>query len=362
MRITDIKGHVVSIPGPQYHWRKGLPPEPPERDIFLLRILTDEGIEGNAIWHHHGRIMGHIAEDYFKPLYVGEDPLDREKLWHKAWDADRIKMFPIYAQGSFDVALWDIAGKKAKMPLAKLLGQYRDKIPAYASTLTMDSVEAYGPLTEWILERGYKAIKLHCFGEVRRDIEACRLVREVAGDDIVLMLDASGAYDHEEALWAAKELEKLNYYWFEEPMRDYDNYGYRELRKRTSIPICVAETTWGTFFDVANQIMAGTVDIIHSDWFLKAGLTGLMKTAHLCEAFGIKVQVHGGGFPNLQASLAIKNTEYHEQIVPEDTFHFLLKNPPITPDQDGFVTVPELPGLGLDIDWEQVKKYTVREV
>lgn len=371
MEITDVKAYLLEFSiRPEgfktYRWREGLNiaktylPENKMRRL-LLQIGTDEGVEGFS-FSSHGKIMAELVKEVFRPVILGEDPLMRERIWKKLWDIDRIQQFPIYAQGPIDIALWDIAGKAAGLPLYKLLGGYRKKIKAYASTFTLPTVQDYVDLANEAIDRGYKAIKLHVWEDVKRDIEACRAVREAVGDDVVLMLDASGAYTHEEALWAGRELEKLNYYWFEEPIRDYDIHGLRLLHKKLDIPLVVAETTWGSLFDAANHIAQETGNIIHSDGILKAGITGLVKTAHLCEAFGIKCQVHGPGLANLHVACAISNCEYYESIYPEDAFHVGLKEQPITPDNEGYVHVPEKPGLSQEIDWSWVEEHTIEEI
>lgn len=361
MKITEVRGCALDVPGKEYSWIEGLPGEGKTRDVFLLRILTDSGLEGQCVWHHEGRIMLEITKDVFKSV-VGYDPLNREQIWQKIWYADRIKYMPIHAQGCLDVALWDLGAKAAGLPLYKLIGAARERIQAYASTLSYGDPEAYRTLCREYIEQGYRAIKLHVTGEVRKDIEICRLVRDTVGDDIILMLDVNGKYTHQEALWAGRELEKLGFTWFEEPVRDYDMYGLEELRSKLDIPILMAETSHGSYFDVANHIRNKTAGIIHTDWYLKAGITGVMKTAHLCESFGITCQVHGPGLPNLHAAMCISNCEYYEQIVPEDMFHFLQKNEPTRPDKDGYVYPPTAPGLGMEVDWEQVEKYKVAEV
>jgi L-alanine-DL-glutamate epimerase-like enolase superfamily enzyme len=244
-----------------------------------------------------------------------------------------------------------------------LLGGYRDKVPAYASTLTLDSIEEYVELTKDCLARGYKAIKLHLWGRPQQDVAACRAVRETAGPDIRLMVDASGGYDHEQALWVGRELEKLDYYWYEEPVRDYDFYGLAELRRTLTIPILMAETSWGGVFETANNLLGRTGDIVHADVWLNHGVTGCIKTAHLCEAFGVKCQIHGGGRPNLHLICAIKNCEYFESPVPEGRSETgAFQNPPIMPDKDGFVHVPQEPGFGTEPDWEWVEKHTIEQV
>lgn len=362
MKITDVIGHVLSIPRTPYHWRKGIPSLGGNREAFLLRVITDTGIEGNCFAIAHGEALALATEQHLKPLVLGKDALDREMLWQMLWDVGRgtIQIQP--ALSVFDVCLWDAAAKRADLPLYKYIGAYRDKILAYASTFTLDSIDEYRVLARDCVGRGYKAIKMHLFGDVKMDIEACRAVRDEVGPDIALMLDASGGYTYEEALWAGRELEKLGFEWFEEPLRDYQMRALSELHQRLEIPLCIAETGRDTYFDVANNILLRTGSFVHAGWQRKNGITALLKVAHVCEAFGMRCQLHRGEIPNLHVGLAIPNCRYVEQIVPEDSFHFCLKTPPIVPDADGYVRPPPGPGLGYAIDWDEVAQYTVRKV
>ncbi len=100
------------------------------------------------------------------------------------------------------------------------------------------------------------------------------------------------------------------------------------------------------------------VDMVHADWYLKGGITGLLKIAHLCEANGVKCQVHAGGIENLHLACAIRNTDFHEQIVPEETFHLLVKNPVLKPDEGGYISPPDRPGIGLELDRDLIEKYS----
>ncbi len=362
MKIIDVKGFRLAMPRAAYQWRKGIPSQNATRDAFLLEVTAEGGLKGHCFAIAHGDALALATEQLLKPVVIGEQVLDREYLWQKLWDMGRglISLQP--AQAVFDVALWDLAAKRADLPLYRYLGAYRHEVLAYASTFTLDTVEGYRHLARDCVDRGYKAIKLHLFGDVRMDIEACRVVRDEVGPDIALMIDASGGYTYEEALWAGRELEKLQYEWFEEPLRDYQFRALAELSRRLEIPLCVAETGRDTLYDVASNITFKTGSFIHAGWQRKVGITALLKIAHLCEAHGMRCQLHRGEIPNLHVALAISNCRYVEQIVPEDSFHFCLKTPPIVPDADGYVRPPAGPGLGYDIDWEEVERHTVRVV
>lgn len=362
MKIREIKGRVLKVPRFPYRWRDGFPRAPAERDAYLLQVIADNGLEGHCIATRRGEVLGRQTAGLLKPLMVGENALDREKIWQRLWDMGRMGTEIVEALSAFDVALWDLAAKAAGVPLYKHLGAYRDKVPAYASTFTQETVEEYRPLAIDCVERGYKAIKLHAFGDVKKDIEACRVVRDAVGDDIELMLDASAAYTFEEALWAGRELEKLNYYWLEEPLRDYETTGLQELHRRLEIHLCVAETGWDSLYDVANHIAQKTGRMIHSTWYRKGGITGLLKIAHTCEAFGMMVQLHHGEIPMIHTGCAIKNSKYVEILVPEAGAHLCLTYPPIVPDEEGCVRPPEGPGLGYDLDWDEIEACTVAEV
>jgi L-alanine-DL-glutamate epimerase-like enolase superfamily enzyme len=358
--ITDVRATVIEAPSPPIHFRPDLYWGKGKRETVLLTITADNGLEGQFIpYIGMGKVIKHVVEEVFRPALIGEDPLSRERLWYKIYNLDLSAKAPIYVHGALDVALWDLIGKALNVPLYKLLGAYRDRIKSYASTLTFESLEDYANNCKEYVSRGYKAIKLHAWGDMKRDMEACRVVREAVGEDIVLMFDAALAYDHEEALSAGRELEKLNYYWYEDPLKNYDTYGYRELRSKLRIPLVIDESASGGVYEVASNILAGNTGIVHSDVFLKGGITGLMKIAGVCEAFGIKCQVHGPGVANLHAACAVKNCEYYESIVPEDTYHFGVKEPPIVPDENGFVCPPNKPGLGYELDWDWIHQYAI---
>jgi L-alanine-DL-glutamate epimerase-like enolase superfamily enzyme len=357
VRITGIKVQLVEYDRPYFHWCDDLPVPPTHVTAPFLRILTDEGIEG----HCFGAIdVVDAGINAVNGLLVGEDPLNRERIWHRFWKASRWRGFQ-GRLGTVDIALWDLVGKMTGQPVYKLLGGFRDEIPAYASTLTLDSVEEYADLARDCVERGYSAIKLHIWGKARRDLQACQAVREAVGDEIVLMLDASSMHTLEEATWFGRALEEMNYYFYEEPIDHFNLTGLVELRKRLRIPLAVAETTNGSVYDAATHLKMGTGDIVITDPLFKAGFTGSMKTANLWEAYGLRCKVHGSDIACLHTALAIPSNPYFESWVPEGIMQVPgIRTAATEVGRDGLVRAWPKPGLGMEIDWAWIDAHTTR--
>jgi len=252
MRIVDVKVHLVPTPVvPPYRWREGLPGSEREGVGAVLRVVTDEGVEGIATTHR-GKIVADLVERRLRDELIGQDPLQREWLWHRVWELDRIEEFPIYALGLVDVALWDLAGKVAGLPVYQLLGGYRTSIPAYASTVTFDSVEEYLDVADQCLALGYPAIKLHAWGDARRDAALCQALRTHVDDAVPLMYDGSAGFDLPDAVYLGHALAEAGYLWYEEPMREFSITAYRRLAEMVRIPLLVAETSDGAHMNAAD--------------------------------------------------------------------------------------------------------------
>src|SRR5437588_3914474 len=217
MRIVDVRIHFMPTPAaPPYRWRAGLPGSEPAGVGAELRVVTDEGVEGIATTHR-GKIVTDLVERRLRDELVEQDPLQREWLWHRVWELDRIEELPIYALGLVDVALWDLAGKLAGLPVYQLLGGFRSTIPAYASTVTFGSVEEYLEVADQCLALGYPAIKLHAWGDARRDAALCQPLRAHVGDAVPRMYDGSAGFDLPDAIYVGHALAEAGYLWYEEP-------------------------------------------------------------------------------------------------------------------------------------------------
>lgn len=329
-------------------------------DVVVLKLNTDCGISGHAtaLAARSSVVTQAYLHETIAPVVFGRRASEREAIWHELWTIDRhLTFFPVYLPGPVDVALWDIAAQAAGLPLYQLIGECRTSLPVYASSLFMKDVDDYVAQMQSYRGRGFGAYKAHPPGPWRVDMEVHRALREAASGDYVLMSDPVADYSLEEAIRVGRDLEKLDYHWFEEPFRDFELTKYAKLCAALDIPVAGTETTRGGPWGVAEAIAHNAVDIVRADVSWKAGVTGTLKIAHLAEAHGLRCEIHCTtmGFmdiANLHVSCAIRNCEYFELLVPEEPFRFPMKDPyPIT---SGVAHVPIRPGIGVELDWDQI--------
>lgn len=354
MRIVDVKAYTVERPVPhRFIWRQGLPGSGTQHETTWLRVITDEGIEGFSPMAR-GAIALDLVRRRLRDLLLGQDALQKELLWHRVWEVDRIEEFPMYALGAVDVALWDVTAKAAGLPLYQLLGGYRDSIAAYASTVTFASTEEYLDVADQCLAYGFRAIKLHAWGDACRDAQLCQDLRAHVGDGIALMYDGSAGFNPYEALYLGRALEEAGYYWYEEPMREFSLGAYHRLCEDLDIPVLAAETSDGCHYNVADFIQHGAADMVRTSVHYKGGITGAMRVAHLADAFQMTAEVHGGGPANLQICLAIRNNSYYETLIPCNPIEV---EPGI--DREGNIHASTLPGVGFDVDVADLERRAI---
>ena len=225
------------------------------------------------------------------------------------------------------MALWDLAAKAANLPLFRFLGAYRTTLPVYASSLFLPEPALYVEQARAYAARGIRAYKAHPPGPWRRDMEVHRALRSELGPEHVLMTDPVAEYTLETAIRVGRDLERLEFAWFEEPFRDVELAKYARLCAALDIPIAATETTHGGPAGVAQAIAFGAVDIVRADVSWKPGVTGTLKIAHLAEAHGLQCELHATtmgitDIANLHVACAIRNCEYFELLVPEEPFRF----------------------------------------
>ena len=335
MKITDVEviNFRTTTIDHRSKWGFLVLGDPVETVESITRISTDEGAEGYMIGGD-----SRVSEARIKPLLLGEDPLDREKLW--TWMNQMVVQSPelgvteIHAS-IIDCALWDLCGRMAGLPIRKLLGGTRDRVKAYASGYPdLGPPETYAKHALDCKKRGYRAYKVHAYlgqkkvlgqphkwvrapqhpGNPVEEIEVCRAIREAVGDDMTLMLDPFGSFTLEEALWVARQLEELDYYWLEHPMLETQIEAYRRLTEETKIAILAPEHIPGGVYARADWMLQKASNMLRIGYF-EGGITGCRKLATIAETFGIQCEMHGGGWPIAQVLGAThpSTCEYYER-------------------------------------------------
>jgi L-alanine-DL-glutamate epimerase-like enolase superfamily enzyme len=365
MKITDV---TLTLFG----WR-GIPPTTYGRhtarptgdsDLGLLTVATDDGIAGHAFLgtsSNPASLDGPGLIRFLKPLLVGQNPLDRERLNQALWSRGRVAT--VRTIGACDVALWDIAGKAAGLPIHRLIGTCRDSIAAYASSEIHGAREAYVEQAKHYQEAGWAAYKIHPPQAWREDIKVCEAVRRAVGDDYTIMLDSTWTYRFEEALRVGRAIEEMGFYWYEDPLADQDLYNYVKLKQKLDIPILATEYPIGGLDQFAPWIVQRATDMLRGDVAVKGGITTLVKAAHLAEAFRMNFEVHHGGnslnnIANLHVIMAIRNTEFFEVLLPDSMQKYGLAQD-IAVDKDGLVHSPTKPGLGAEIDFAMIERMKI---
>ncbi|YCH22481.1 mandelate racemase family protein [Pseudomonas sp. D1-3] len=381
MKITQVNVEVFTYPTRRSVDAAGHahPGEESLARMAMLRIATEDGVEGYAFGAPE-LIRPHVIDSFVRKVLVGQNALDREKIWQDLahWQRGSASQLTDRALALVEQALWDWAGRRFKQPVHKLIGGYRDKVLAYGSTMCGDDLsgglstpEEYGRFAEQLVARGYKAIKLHTWmppisfaPDPKMDVRACAAVREAVGPDIALMLDGYHWYSRTDALYIGRELEKLDFAWFEEPMMEESAESYAWLAANLDIPVLGPESLGGKYMSRASWVGQGACDILRAGVAGVGGIAPCLKVAHLAEAYGMHCEIHGNGAANLAVVGAIKNCEWYERgllhpFLEYDDVPAYLNSIVDPMDRDGYVQLPDRPGLGEDINFAYIETNTV---
>lgn len=359
MKITAVRAHLlesqerIGMTG----YKDGI-----HKDMVLVQVETDRGIHGHCTaWvpRHSVRVLGEAVKAAAVGA-VGFDTDQIEDIWQRNWHATR-QVLHAMGPGVLDTAIWDARAKAAGMPLASMLGGHRQRMLAYASTFERETVHEYVEECEKWVAQGFRAVKLHPFGETRRDIELYRAVRH-ALPDTMLMTDCVGMHDRTDALKIGRVLEELDYHWYEEPLPDGDLAGYIDLSRNLAIPVAGVDSVRLGLGVCANYIAQGAWDIVRADAG-RQGISFCRKLATVSEAFGLNFEPHGFGpalsqAANLHLGCSIRNSQFFEVAVPVGSMDLEVTQG-IGVDPDGYVTLPSGPGLGLEVDWDKVKAMSI---
>lgn len=384
MRITNVKSHVLQYPleeelgySQQYYTM---------RTAHIVEVSTDEGITGWGECFGGGNVAfanQTIVEKVIQPMILGKNPLDREVLWHNVYNLLRDhgqKGMPIQSLSGVDIALWDIAGKMQGLPVYSLLGgAFRKRVPVYGYGMMLqrvpDLIERFRAESSGIVERGFTAVKMKIGCGPKEDVRLVEAVRESIGPDIKLMVDANHAYTAREAIPLGRELEMLDVYWFEEPVTSEDHQGYRDLCLALDMNIAGGEgefTRWGFRDLIENRC----VDVLQPEVCGLGGITEYQKVLAIAHAHFIPVMNHVWGSAvavaaNLQLLAALPDLPGGAHPVQpmleydttpnrfrEDLLETSLGVLEQVKKSGGFVTVPEGPGLGIEVDRDFLAHYS----
>lgn len=364
VEICPLTGATVDGGWPQGH-------EPQENLHTLLLVRTDEGLVGHGSCFTSGKLVTGAVELLW-PLLRGESAVEPERVSEKLrqssfWQGRGGAVE--HAISGLDIALWDLMGQACGQPVSRLLGgNYRQRIKPYGSIL-FDEPEALARHLESVVARGFRAIKMgwRPFGRRSRQFDELlvRTARKTVGDNVDLMVDAGGS----EQFWphgvnwarnTASMLADYNITWFEEPLPPDDLAGYRELTRVSPVPIAGGEVlTRRQSFQPWIELRA--VDILQPDCTKNGGLSESRRIAWLAYDHNVQVVPHGwntavGLAADLQFSAAIPVARYVEYLTP-CAYIDELTTEPFRLDEQGYLTIPTRPGLGIEVDPQRLARF-----
>jgi L-alanine-DL-glutamate epimerase-like enolase superfamily enzyme len=371
MKITDVEAIYLRLPEVKVQCDSG-------QDALIVRVHTDEGITGigevdSAPVAAQGMILGpysHTTSSGLRHLLIGEDPFETERLWEKMYRANIYAGrfgIAIHAMSGIDMALWDIKGKKLGMPIWKLLGGgFHKQIRCYSSSLFGSTPDETYALACRFAEQGFKAVK---FGwgpmgqDAANDVALVAAARWGLGDKIDLMIDAGLVWDAKTAIERARAFADYNIFWLEEPLAPDDYDGYRKLTAATEVRIAAGEEESGCH-TYRRLIEQGNIDVLQVDLTRCGGFTEGMKIAAMAAQHGLPVANHGfTTYINVAAALhwlnSIPNALIAEFVAQENTNlrEFLTRQK--IRARDGYLEMPQAPGLGVDLDDEAIARFRI---
>ncbi len=363
MKITHIHSQIVKLPADE-PLADGPSTPGATRDFVALTIGTDEGVEGIGFSFFGGALTGalKVAIDALGALTVGEDPLKIEavvaKLRAAAGTSGPGGIFTL-ALAAIDIALWDIKGKALNLPLARLLGGFRERVPTYASGALMRGfpLDVLARSGQKLVEKGFRQMKtqLALPGDTNpeREVERMRVMRDAVGPDIDLMCDINQRWDVRQAISIGRRVEEFNLFWLEDVTTHDDYAGLARVAEALATPVAGGEYVYG-IAPFRHMLEARSVDIVMIDVLRAGGVTGWMKIAGMAEAFNVPVVNHLCPELSVHLVAAIPHgltVEY----MPWSGRLFEEVPQPVK----GELSVPAKPGLGLKFDQAALKRYAV---
>lgn len=385
MKITTVRATWVQVPIPPERQHLSDFGKQPSFDSVIVRIETDAGITGwgeakagVASTAACGGLAAIINLD-FAPLLIGQDPRDISRLWDTLYNMPRQgfaiaegHVFPalgrrglsVSAIAGVDLALWDILGKSLDAPVWRLLGGRRaERMPAYASGGWAGADRIGEQLKGYIQQGGFRAVKMRVGsmdGSVARSAARVRAARQALGPDVGLAADAHGTWTVAEAKAFCRMVEDCDLMWFEEPVTADDKQGQAEVRRSSSVPISSGESEF-TRHDFRELAELRAADVLQPDLAIAGGITEGIRIGAIASAFNLRLAPHlWSGAPAFAAGLHLSASQSAGFILEYSLGHNPMLHDLIEerfPVQDGFVAVPDRPGLGITVKEEFVARH-----
>ncbi|TCH98259.1 mandelate racemase/muconate lactonizing enzyme family protein [Roseococcus sp. SYP-B2431] len=359
LTIREVRTTLLSMPWPEDPWLAGHPLGE-RRDLVVVEIVTASGLTGMGYLHLLSlpllRSIGACIEDAMAPRILGRDATAVEAIWQDLWRSTLTAGrggVTMMAQSAIDIALWDVVGKAAGLPLHRLWGHCRSEIPIYGSGCFRNSRgDGMIAKAQHYVAQGYKAIKMQVahIGDLRTDIDNVRRMREAVGPDIDIMIDVNMGWSADIAIQAGRKFEEYDIYWLEEPVMPDDYAGYLRCAGMLDLRVVGGETHFGRA-DLKPFLENPRLPILQPDP-MRGGLTELRKIATVADTWGMTIAPHL--FPELNVHLlaSIPNASWAEQMGLLDDLW--VSRPKIA---DGMITAPETPGHGLAFRPEVLKDF-----
>ena len=356
MRIERIESLALKYP-----W--GPPEEGKTRTWPITLVYADDGSFGIG----RGGNPELIARE-FAPLLEGEDPRQTARLWQRMYDTAWRFRGPgrsaIGTIGALDVALWDLYGKACGEPVWRLLGGYRNRVPAYADGIGYNTdltAEGVAALVGQHAGLGFGAVKFHLTDpDPELALEKVRLSREVLGPDRKLMIDIHRMWHGRLAADMARRFAPYGLYWIEEPVRLDDETGYMRMVREATDALVAGGESEPTLYGVRRLLVEGGLQVVQTDILGGGGFTGLMRMAALAEAHNAYIAPHGASFPEINCHLvsAVPNGLLVPACPHTEPYQIWSKlyDPPFQITK-GEIEMSERPGLGLNLDGAFVEEY-----
>ncbi len=324
----------------------------------VLRIRTDAGITG---WAHSSfgmipggpQVVQTILEQEIKPVLMGKDPAFprriRADLW-KALEYQGVGGVAQFAIAAVDIAIWDILGKHAGLPVYKMLGAYRERMPVYSMTGWYydkdDDLSRYRRSVSAAMEQGYHAVKIKVGrSSMDDDVRRIRAALDIVGKNRRVMVDANQVFNRNEALRRGRVYQEMGCFWYEEPLPPQEMDGYAELAHALDIRIATGENL-NTKYAFAELIAKRGADVVQPDNRRAGGVTEWMEIAAIADGYGLELASHGGGATNMNMLLAMPNAIYMETSGARKMV-------------DGEVAAPEEPGMSSEVPAAEIQRNKV---